>query len=211
MALNRRRPSPEPFAKTKAAFHIIGFELRTNSLKAKEEIPKFWRHVDHGRIMAIPNRAKPHVMLGLCCECDDAGNFPYLVCTVVESLAAIPAGMVAGPYRLPNTPSLRPKDRSRGPSRRCGTTYTECGSQGPATSGRIRRTSSSTTNVVHTMTNRRRTSTSLSSKEVLRPAEPAGLIIGKSLFIPGVNGGDNGSGSSQERPYHIGQQRQQGQ
>ena len=83
----------EPKIINKDSFFVIGYELRTDSARSTEEIPRFWSKVDLGRLDSVPNRTEPKVQLGLCCSDDEKGCFSYLVCTPVRDLSSIPTGM----------------------------------------------------------------------------------------------------------------------
>jgi AraC family transcriptional regulator len=88
----------EPNLVTKPAFHIIGYELRTNSTDGQNnmDIPQFWQqYLQKNLGCNIPNPINQNQELGICTNFDpETGEFVYVIGMEVKEGTQAPEGMV---------------------------------------------------------------------------------------------------------------------
>jgi len=88
----------EPKFVEKDEFKVVGYALRTNPIDNKNlgTIPAFWdNYIQNKLYETLPAGINPNVELGLCTNCDEKGNFDYIICREVENFDNIPAGAVS--------------------------------------------------------------------------------------------------------------------
>jgi AraC family transcriptional regulator len=88
----------EPKLVTKPAFHIIGYELRTNSTDGQNhmDIPQFWQqYLQKNLGCNIPDPINKNQELGICTNFNpETGDFVYVIGMEVKEGTQVPEGMV---------------------------------------------------------------------------------------------------------------------
>src|SRR6218665_3977493 len=86
--------------KTKPAFKLIGYELRTSCVEGQNhrDIPAFWQtYLNEGKGAQIPNRVHTEscVEIGICADYDlESGDLTYIIGMEVTSFENVPNDLV---------------------------------------------------------------------------------------------------------------------